>query len=172
MYDGGAVEAGAVSSHHGVHSHCQSWIALILDRFVLVLSCTLFVGGAIVASRPITLLSAPEKQHPLQVVRDFLLHGPITIEGKKFPSLVMYYFGFFKKIQEGHHCNVNPKNVSQASMSPRLQLNCSLLNQHSACVCDVVHWGLSDYLKKRLAHENNMQAAVTFSSVCAGHLNV
>jgi hypothetical protein len=61
-----------------------------------------------------------------------------------------------KRIQKGHACNVAPYEVSKAIKSPTLLADGLLLNQTLACVCDVVHWGLTDFaLKFTAARVNN-----------------
>jgi hypothetical protein len=65
------------------------------------------------------------------------------------------------KIQQGHHSNLKALTVAQTIRSPKLQFNGCLLNQQAAAVCDIVHWGLSDYLLKRVAHDRNRAAHVS-----------
>jgi hypothetical protein len=101
----------------------------------------------------------------LQVVRYFLLHRPIHVQGREFGSLCQYYFEIDKSIQKGHHCNLQALKVSQAIRSPTLQFNGLLLNQQQAVVCDIVHWGLTDYLRKRLAENKNLCAEVSCPSL-------
>jgi hypothetical protein len=95
------------------------------------------------------------------VVRDFLTYGPIKVGNKEYGSLTQYYLEIVKKIQKGHNCNVQTMTIFQSIMSPTLRVNGCLLNQGLAVVCDVVHWGLSDYLKKRLPHDNNQVVNVS-----------
>jgi hypothetical protein len=91
------------------------------------------------------------------VVRDFLLHGPIRILGEQYSSLCVFYVNrLTKRIQKGHACNVAAYEVSKAIKSPTLLADGLLLNQTLACVCDVVHWGLTDFaLKFTAARVNN-----------------
>jgi hypothetical protein len=96
----------------------------------------------------------------MQVVRDFLVYGPIYIKDKKYGNLCQYYFEVAKSTQQGHHCNLQVLSVSQAIRSPILLFNGLLLNQQQAVVCDVVHWGLTDYLRKRLAVDRNRDTQV------------
>jgi hypothetical protein len=90
----------------------------------------------------------------LQIVRDFLLHGPVTIAGVEYCSLAAYYVVVTKRIQKRHHCNVAELDVTKAIMSPTLLVNGLILNQTLACVCDAVHWGLTNFSLKRCARSN------------------
>jgi hypothetical protein len=101
----------------------------------------------------------------VQVVRDLLLHGPVKIAGKTHPDVCDYYVEISKRIERGHKSNVSEKNVSQAIRSPLLQVNGHILNHQCAIVCDVVHWGLLDYARKRAAWENNRQCSLIFCLV-------
>jgi hypothetical protein len=96
----------------------------------------------------------------LQVVRDFLLHGPVTIKGKLYVHLCDYYFDLSKAIQVGNSCNVQKSTVSQMIRNPTLLLDGVLLNSPSAIACDVVHWGLKDYARWRTARQHNVQCKV------------
>jgi hypothetical protein len=105
----------------------------------------------------------------MQVVRDFLLHGPIEIGKKTYAHLTQYYLGIVTKIQQGHHSNLKALSVTQTIRSPKLQFNGCLLNQQTAAVCDIVHWGLTDYLLKRVAHDNNRVTNVSVFFQTAEH---
>jgi hypothetical protein len=95
----------------------------------------------------------------MQIVRDYLLHGPIKVRGKKYAHLCEYFFEICKRVQVGHSCNTALTDVSKAIRNPALQLNGQLLNQSLAIVCDIVHWGLTDYANKRTAmkHKRELQ---------------
>jgi hypothetical protein len=78
----------------------------------------------------------------------------------------LYYLGIVTRIQQGHHCNLKPLSVTQTIRSPRLTFNGCLLSQMLAAVCDIVHWGLTDYAAKRLSHDNNKVAKVSVLFAC------
>jgi hypothetical protein len=92
-----------------------------------------------------------------------LLHGEIQIEGKTYDCLAHYFFKISKEIQKGHSCNTSYRDVQGAISSPQLQVDGNLLNHLTAIVCDVVHWGLTDYVSKRTAQTRNIPFSVCIS---------
>jgi hypothetical protein len=96
----------------------------------------------------------------MQVVRDYLLHGPVDIVGVRYATVADYYFGISKRIQRGHWCNASLPSVKAVLGSPTLTFNGYLLNNQCAIICDIVHWGLSDYANKRAALKGGVQLEV------------
>jgi hypothetical protein len=66
-----------------------------------------------------------------------------------------------KKSTRGQGFNVQIGTITQAISSPTLLFNGLLLKQGQAVVCDVVHWGLTHYLCKRLAEARSLAANVS-----------
>jgi hypothetical protein len=99
----------------------------------------------------------------MQAVRDFLLHGPIKVQGKEYTHLVAYYVKQTKKSQKGHSCNVQVQSVAQIVASPRVALHHTLLNTVSACVCDAVHWGLVDLARRILTKDRDEEVVLLAS---------
>lgn len=96
------------------------------------------------------------------------MHGPIRIYGQQYSSLCDFYVNrFTKRIQKGHACNVAGYDVSKVILSPTLLADGLLLNQTLACVCDVVHWGLTDFALKFMAARVNNRA----EEVCSALVN-
>jgi hypothetical protein len=83
------------------------------------------------------------------VVRDYLTHGPIKVQGRTFKRVYLYYFEICKQIQKGHWFNVSTTTLMEMLKSPTLLFDGYLLNTVCAVVCDIVHWGLTDYVRKR-----------------------
>jgi hypothetical protein len=88
----------------------------------------------------------------LRIVRDFLLHGPATIAGADHSRscLAAYNIDVTKRIQKRLNFNVALHDETKTIRSPALLVNGLVLNQTLACVCDAVHWSLTDFMVKRL----------------------
>lgn len=87
----------------------------------------------------------------MQDIRSFLLFPRIKVLGKTYEHLVAYFLAETKRLQKGHAINVQTSTVAGLIASPGVALHNTLLNTPSACVCDVVHWGLIALAKKLMS---------------------
>jgi hypothetical protein len=94
------------------------------------------------------------------VVRDYLLHGPIKVQGKTFKRVYLYYYEVCKHMQRGHWFNVPTSNIQDMIKSPTLIFDGYLLNNPCAVVCDIVHWAMTDYARKRPKWQANIACQV------------
>ena len=83
----------------------------------------------------------------MQAVRQFLLSGPVQIEGQDYESLAEYYTALLTPLQRGHAASVKGVTVEDMLTVPEVWFNGMTLTHASVLVCDIVHNALLDYLR-------------------------
>lgn len=93
----------------------------------------------------------------MQVVRQFLTVGPITIDGKKYRNLTGFLFkSMFEDPMRGHHSNVQVEQVENSIRSPHLTCFRRMVDDRQAAVIAVVSKGLLEYWIRRQACEGHL----------------
>lgn len=89
-----------------------------------------------------------------------LLHGPIDVKGTTYANLLSYFFSFTKQVQVGRACVVRATDLVDLLKAPCISVRHHLLNHHRGFLVDLVHFVLTDYVKKRTAEKYERKVEV------------